>query len=205
MKKKIFIFDLDGVLINSKINMRYAWNYSRKQNNLNVSFSEYFENIGTPFEIFLNKIKIKKNQKSIEKSFRLGSIKNFHKIKLYPEVKKNLIKIKKMDFKIGILTSKDKNRTIKILNKFRIKNLFYFIECPTKNLRGKPHPDQIIKIIKKYSVHPKSVTYVGDMISDFTTANRAKVNFIFADYGYGKVKKCRKIKKFSDILQYCND
>ena len=60
--------------------MRYAWNYSRKQNNLNVSFSEYFENIGTPFVNILNKIKIKKNQKSIEKSFRLGSIKTFIKL-----------------------------------------------------------------------------------------------------------------------------
>ena len=108
-----------------------------------------------------------------------------------------------MDFKIGILTSKDKNRTIKILNKFRIKS-YLISSVSTKNLRTKPHPDQIIKIIKKYSVHPKSVTYVR-YISDFTTANRAKVNFIFADYGYGKVKKCRKIKKFSDILQYCND
>ena len=65
MKKKIFIFDLDGVLINSKINMRYAWNYSRKQNNLNVSFSEYFENIGTPFVNILNKIKIKKKIRNL--------------------------------------------------------------------------------------------------------------------------------------------
>ncbi len=201
MKTKILIFDLDGVLINSKKNMYSAWNYTNKINNLNIPFSSYFQNIGTPFKNILKKLKIKKYHNKIEECFRKESINKINKIKLYPNVKKTLLQIKKKKYKIGILTSKDKKRTIKILKKFKINNLFDFIECPKSDLRGKPYPDQILKIMKIYSANPKLVTYVGDMKSDYTTAKRAKINFIFAKYGYGIILKANSIKKFSDIIK----
>ena len=201
MKKKIFIFDLDGVLVNSKENMLYAWNYTKKKNNLNVQFSIYFKNIGMPFKNILKKIGIDKNHSLIEKYFQEESIKKINKIKIYPNVRKTLIKIKKNN-KIGILTSKDKVRTIKILKKFKLNSLFDFIECPKKGLRGKPFPDQILKIIESRSISPSLVTYVGDMKSDYITAKRARVNFVFAKYGYGKVLKTKYINKFPDIINF---
>jgi len=36
---------------------------------------------------------------------------------------------------------------------------------------------------------------------DLLTARRAGVNFIFASYGYGKIKNVKKIKNFNDLLK----
>ena len=48
----------------------------------------------------------------------------------------------------------------------------------------------------------KDTYYVGDTNVDFLSAKKAKINFIFAAYGYGKYKKRyeKKINKFSDLL-----
>ena len=198
---KMIIFDLDGVLLNSKINMRYAWNFAKKENNLNTPFENYFKNIGYPFKKILNKLKINKHQLSIQKSFKKGSIKNINRIKLYPDVRKVLKYLKKKEYLIGILTSKDKSRTQKILKKFELYNFFNFIECPNKHLRGKPFPDCLLKNLKKYSIKSNNATFVGDMLSDYQAAKRAKIKFIFAKYGYGSVKKTKSIKKMNELLK----
>ena len=43
---KLLIFDLDGVLINSKNNMSISWKVLSKENKLNIHFREYFKKIG---------------------------------------------------------------------------------------------------------------------------------------------------------------
>ena len=65
MKKKLLIFDLDGVLINSQKNMQTAWNKLNQKFELNISFINYFDLIGIPFEKILLILGIKK------KSYRI--------------------------------------------------------------------------------------------------------------------------------------
>ena len=40
---------------------------------------------------------------------------------------------------------------------------------------------------------------------DYQTAKNAGINFIFASYGYGKLKKVRKIIKFSELIKINNE
>ena len=50
LKKKLLIFDLDGVLIDSKDNMKLAWTEVQKKYFLNnIAFENYFKEIGRPF------------------------------------------------------------------------------------------------------------------------------------------------------------
>ena len=58
-KKKLIIFDLDGVLIDSRNNMRSAWQYVRRQNNLITPFEDYFKYVGLPFKEILKKINLR--------------------------------------------------------------------------------------------------------------------------------------------------
>ena len=86
--KSLYLFDLDGVIIDSKKNMRVSWNFVNKRFGLNISFKRYFLFIGRDFSDILRKLKIKKkNFDQIEKTFKKESIKNFNKYKLYPKVK----------------------------------------------------------------------------------------------------------------------
>ena len=94
-KVELIIFDLDGVLVNSKTNMRVSWNNVRKKFGINIQFSEYFKFIGYPFLEILRKLSIKSNQKEIQKFYYKISLKNFNKISAYKDVKKVLEILKK--------------------------------------------------------------------------------------------------------------
>ncbi len=191
-KKKILIFDLDGVLINSISNMKISWNSTSKKFDLNINFEEYKKNIGLPFKKILKNLNIKKKHNSIKKCYDYFSNQNIEFIKLYPNVKKTIEFFKKKNFLTAIITSKDKKRTIKILSKFDLN--FDYVYSPSKILRSKPYPDQIINILTKEKILKKNCYYVGDMNIDAQFAKNAKINFVFANYGYEIKKKIENLK-----------
>ena len=51
-KYDLVIFDLDGVLINSKKNMRAAWDVVRQKYAIEKTFKEYSKFVGYTFLIF---------------------------------------------------------------------------------------------------------------------------------------------------------
>ena len=53
--KKLIIFDLDGVLIDSLSNMKIALKSTSKALNLKLNFSEYKKYLGLPFEDIMQK------------------------------------------------------------------------------------------------------------------------------------------------------
>ena len=61
MKKfNTVIFDLDGVIIDSKENMRLSWESVRKKFEIHQTFEMYFKHVGLPFIKILKNIGIKK-------------------------------------------------------------------------------------------------------------------------------------------------
>jgi len=202
MEKKdsqVIIFDLDGVLIDSKKNMEISWNRTTKKFSLNRSFQKYFQLIGKPFKDILISLGIKKNFSEIEKKFNLESKKNFNKIRLYRGVLKSLDYIKKKKIIIGIFTSKDRERTMKLLKKLKLN--VNFVQCPQKGYKGKPNPDLLNKIIRQHNFQRSKCTYVGDTKFDLVTAKKAKVKFVLAKYGYkiGIRSYKNSINSFSEI------
>lgn len=205
MKKyKLYIFDIDGVIFDSKLNMMSSWNEVRIKHNIKSKFEDYFKLIGTPFLNILKKLKINTDIKKIAKTYNQNSLKYINKVKLYPNVKVVLNKLKKKS-KIAIVTSKEKKRTFFFLKKFNLK--FDMVSCPEKGKKGKPYPDQLLKVIKKFEFKKKDCVYIGDMNVDLMAAKNAKIDFIFANYGYEKkfIKKITKINKFNDLRRYTID
>ncbi len=202
MSQKLFLFDLDGVLIDSLPNMKIAWESSCRLYNVTVDFKEFYRNLGMGFYESLNKLKIYKNQHLFINNYKKVSCKNFDKIKIFKGVKKTL-KILSLKHKIGLVTSKDLFRTKKILKIYNLK--FNIISCPKKNLKPKPFPDQILYALNKFKFNKKNIFFIGDTLYDYHAAKAAKVNFIFAKYGYGKENKKykNKIKNIKEVIKYC--
>ena len=193
-KKKIlgkkfshFIFDIDGVILNSKNNMRLSWIKTNNKCNLKKKFSEYFENIGLPFDQILKNIGINSNFREIENEYKKNSIKYSKKITIYKEIKDFFIYLDKNKIDYYVVTSKDLTRTKRFLFHY---NIFpKSIHCPSKIYKGKPNPDLLNHCIKLNKLDKKYCCYVGDTEFDYIASQKAKINFIFANYGYGKIKK----------------
>jgi len=198
-KKKIFIFDLDGVLINSKKNMQLSWEYVKKKYDLNPNFQMYEKYIGLKFEKILDNLKISKKQNLIKYDYYKYSIKNIKKITLMPFTKNLLSSLKTQNKKLAILTSKDHLRTKLILKKFKLD--FKLVFTPKKGFPGKPNPAQMLKILKKTGLERKDAVYFGDMKVDLQTAKNAKIDFIFVKTGFTKKLNCKfKIRNFNNLI-----
>ena len=199
---KLVLLDLDGVIFDTKKNMYISWMKVQKEFNIKKNFNSYFKYIGMPFTKILKKLSINTHLNEIQSVYQKESIRHFNKIKMYKGVKQTLRKLDKKKIIVGVVTSKDKFRTLKLIKKFRL-NIKYIVS-PSKQLRGKPFPDQLLTAIKLAKISYSKTIYLGDMLVDYKAAKNSKINFIHAKYGYGKNYSYYKysINKFNDLIKF---
>lgn len=201
--KKLILFDLDGVLLDSKKNMEFSWDAVCKKYNLNVEFENYFSQIGRPFKDILNILNIKERQSDIEQTFNEVSTQLIHKVSFYDGVNFVLNQLLRKKIKTGVVTSKNTTKTQKILQLLDFS--FDIVQTPNDNLQGKPAPDHILYAMSKLNIKNSDVLYIGDMDVDYEAAKRANVDYAHALWGYGVCRdentiKLEQITQLMDII-----
>jgi HAD superfamily hydrolase (TIGR01662 family) len=182
--KKLYVFDLDGVLIDSKSNMEKSFISLQT----GKPFEDYFKHIGKPFKDILTEIGILTDQDELMAEYNKASSANSDMIKFYDGVESHLQSLKAEGKKLAVVTSKHSGRAHAILDELDVE--FDAVVCPDNDWRGKPAPDQLLIALAHCNVDPKDAVYVGDMQVDMDCADRAGVDFIYAEYGYGDIECC---------------
>tara|TARA_B100002003_G_scaffold181920_1_gene170059 strand:- start:66 stop:689 length:624 start_codon:yes stop_codon:yes gene_type:complete len=201
-KKKLIIFDVDGVLFDSLKNMETAWKYTTNKFHINVGFDNYVKYLGLPFIAILQNLGINSKKKEIQKYYQLISEKNLNLITPFKKTQKIIGLLNKYQIKKAICTSKDFQRTKKILNKYNLK--FDAIEADINNQKkGKPHPNKVLSILDKLKIDKKYSVYIGDMYIDYLTAKNAKIDYLHAGWGYSKINQNVTIlNSIDEVLDY---
>lgn len=202
--KKLYAFDLDGVIIDSLPNMEIAWGVVQLNHNIEVPFSEYAKQIGKPFFDILDELGIVEDQQQIKKTYDEASTMSLDNVKIYPGVIETLNALKEAGCKVAICTSKDMTRVKHVLASLIMDGEklpeFDHVCAPKAGLRGKPSPDQLLYTMAFCNVDPIDTVYIGDMQSDYECAQRAGVDFIHANYGYGQVKCEVSVDQISQVI-----
>lgn len=200
------VFDLDGVLIDSIETMKIAWKSSCNLAKIDIPFTEYEKKIGLPFYDILDELKIDKSIFRILKDeYNKVSISNLHLIKPYDFAIDVLNFLKKKNFNLHIVTSKEKERTSLIINKFFSRKLFEIIITPDdlKKNEGKPNPKSIEIITSMQKISPSNLLFIGDTYIDYECSLNSGCEFLFAEWGYGsKIGKIKSIKKIQDLKYF---
>ena len=201
MNKKLVLFDLDGVLVDSKHNMMLSWNAVREKHNIDVKFKDYFENIGRPFGDILDILNIKENQNEIAQTYNKVSKQMISKVSFYEGAKSVLIQLTDKAIKTGIVTSKDTLRCQFFLDLLGFE--FDIVQTPNEKLQGKPAPDHLLYAMSELGVSAADTIYVGDMNVDYETAKRAEVDYVHASWGYGVCsdENTIKLKEISQLME----
>ena len=201
MNKKLVLFDLDGVLVDSKHNMMLSWNAVREKHNIDVKFKDYFENIGRPFGDILDILNIKANQNEIAQTYNKVSKQMISKVSFYEGAKSVLIQLTDKAIKTGIVTSKDTLRCQFFLDLLGFE--FDIVQTPNEKLQGKPAPDHLLYAMSELGVSAADTIYMGDMNVDFLAAKNAQVDYIHAMWGYGVCsdENTIKLKEISQLME----
>ena len=195
---KTYIFDLDGVLIDSAHMMEQSWNTCMLEHELTQPFSEYFKHIGKPFRDIMKELNVE-NVEAVKHTYDKASLELMeYCLEFYDGAEDTLKEIKK-NSKIAVVTSKTAERTNVILDHLDVE--FDYVVSPKKGLRGKPAPDQILFCLAMTQTDPKDAVYIGDMQVDYEAATRAGIDFIHASYGYGKCDhSVKSIENLNSLL-----
>ena len=201
MNKKLVLFDLDGVIVDSKHNMMLSWNAVREKHNIDVKFKEYFNNIGRPFSDILEILNIKENQNDIAQTYNEVSQQMIGEASFYKGAKSVLEYLSNKNIKTGIVTSKDTLRCQFFLDLLGFK--FDIVQTPNEKLNGKPAPDHLLYAMSELGVSNAYTIFIGDMNVDFLAAKNAQVDYIHAMWGYGVCsdENSIKLKEISQLME----
>jgi phosphoglycolate phosphatase len=181
--KRLVLFDLDGVLLDSRDNMERSWKQVRERLGVTVEFDKYFAEIGRPFGVIMQRLGLGDRAEEIEEVFRMASMENLSVARFYPGAVATLTDLRAAKVKMGIVTSKDKYRTNAILAMLPVS--FASVRTPDPAVRGKPAPDHLLAAMVEVGVDPAETLYIGDMEADHEAALRAGVDYVHAAWGYG--------------------
>ncbi|MEL1241362.1 HAD family hydrolase [Flavobacterium flavipallidum] len=190
MKFKAVLFDLDGTLVNSLIDIADSINKVLEERNFPTHSYEVVNNfIGSGLRNLVTKAlpETHKDEASIESTFQ-AMMTTYrenctNKTFAYDGIVELLDALKSKNIKLAILSNKADELTKKIgLTLF--SDYFDIVLGLKSEATKKPNPLAAIEISNEFGVSPEEFLYVGDSGIDMQTAKNANMHAVGVLWGY---------------------
>ncbi len=200
-KIKLIIFDLDGTLVDAYLAIESSFNYCmRKLRKEPKSAVLIRRAVGWGDKNLLAPYVDKKNLDTAVVLYRKHHKQSLLKhSKLYPKVRLLLQQFKAKGYKLAVASNRPTEFSLILLRHLRIKKFFDYILCADKLKHGKPAPEILNKIIRRFSFKKSQVLYIGDMIIDAQAGRRARIKTIIVTTGSSSLLEIKKEHPFKII------
>jgi len=213
--KQIF-FDLDGTLLDTAPQFHLALsNVVEKRHQGKVGFDEVRNLVSDGVSALVSlAFKISENDKNFE-NLRTELLNEYSKFylesSLFKGVSELLNSLSKKNIVWGVVTNKPRYLAHEIFKTLKWPELTKILICP-QDVSGnrKPDPSTLLKAIALGGGSAEESIYVGDNWRDSEAAMNAKMDFLFADYGYGNESTIKKgnlkgiIQEPLEVLEFLN-
>lgn len=213
-KYKLFLFDLDGTLLDTAKEFHIALNeVLKKEGKESQEFEKVREKVSDGagalvtlgFNIDEQSINFEEKRNALLKAYK----KVFLDSKPFEGVDEVISLFEERKMLWGIVTNKPKIFSAQIFKSLGWNKKAKILVCPddVENLR-KPDPATLKYALKKLNQHPEDTLYVGDNWRDLEAARNANITPVFAEYGYIKDKEFPankngfNIKNIKEILTF---
>ena len=198
---KAIIFDLDGTIWNSIPYRIHAWQLAFRDYGMDTDPEVIRLMIGYPGSMLIKKMNAKDPE--IEKTEEKYFEKMLNDVKFYPDVDETFHDLKKLGFKIAIVTSSRRNMVEKI--KIEADAIVTMDDVSS----GKPDPEAYLKTIKIVGSTPSRTIVVGDIDNDLIPAKKLGCIAILVNHGFQKKSEnkdyeIKDIHEILDIIQSLN-
>lgn len=177
------VFDLDGVLIDSRPQMEFVFRecYRKFGDGGEPPVERFFERMGMPLPDILKELDLPPEMAS---HYRELSRQLYKQIRVVSGAHSALDFIKEMGLPLGLMTGKDRARTLEILSHFALKHYFSGIVCGDDAYPGKPAPEGLWALAKLFDVDRHRVVIVGDSVLDVRCGLTAGAIAVGATWGF---------------------
>jgi len=194
---QLFIFDMDGVIVDSLMVMQMAFRasifdyfgFSITSHSVEALFREYQKHLGKGFKQIMKELGL---PKELAPYFIRHSRYLTDYVQPYQGVDELLKALKTQGKILCVATGKDSQRARDLLS--RLNLLQYFDQVMgADQAPAKPNPSVLLDYIKHYSADAERTLMIGDAPADLLCAKRAGIGAVAALWGYNK---------FEDLLCY---
>ncbi len=195
---KTIIFDLDGTLLDTLVDLKNAVNHALNFYNLPEKDLEFVRKaIGNGTTVLIKRCtpsslndEERKRVFDVFKSYYLEHYADF--TRPYRGIKELILDRFKSQVKFAVVSNKDNDLTNKIINK-EFPNCFDVIQGSYLDHPKKPDPYLINKIIKENNIDKKDCLYIGDTNVDKESAMNAGLPYLLVNYGYRTKEELEKM------------
>ena len=191
--KKAIIFDLDGTLLNSLIDIAESVNFVLEKYNFPThNIEDYKYMIGNGIQVLIEKALPNNISKTdFGKYFKEASTvyeqRQTQKTHPYDGIMDMLYSLSEKGISLNILSNKPDNFTKDVVNHFFKDINFKIVFGAREDIPKKPAPDAVNEIVNTLGFNKQEFMYMGDTSTDMLTANAANIESIGVTWGYRKV------------------
>src|SRR3989338_1425550 len=182
---KLIIFDLDGTLVDAYQAIISSFNYTmselkaKQQSNsvIRMAVGRGDENLLKPF---INEKDLKKALIIYRRHHKKALLKDS---RLFPGAKKLLRQLKEKGYKLAVASNRPTRFSWVLIRLLGLKKYLDYVLCADRLKQGKPHPEIMNKILRRFSLKPENALYIGDMTVDAQAGRRSKIKTVIVTTG----------------------
>ncbi|WP_299225782.1 HAD-IA family hydrolase [Sulfurihydrogenibium sp.] len=187
---ELYIFDLDGTLLDSGKDIALAANYAFEKLNLKTfSEEEIISNVGYGAKKLIEDLIPEYPQEIKDKA--LEYFKEFYysnpviHSRLYEGAEETLKKLKELSKKVAVVTNKYEALSVEILKKLNVIDYIDLVVGADTISEKKPHPLPVFYTLEKLKSDKDKSIIIGDSETDVLTGKNAGIKTALVLQGYG--------------------
>ena len=191
--KKLFIFDLDGTLVDTAPDFKNSINYMLNElNESEVSLEEIRNWVGYGARELIRRTVVDKNiphdEQRIEEMLKIFLLHYTHNIDddsvLFNNVKNVLEFLKNNGIKLAVCTNKMERLSNILLEKLNVLHMFDYLVGGDSLSKSKPDPFPLLNICEKLNTKISDSIMIGDSVTDLNAGKGAGMPVVLVSYGY---------------------
>ncbi len=204
---KLIVFDLDGTLIDSRLDLAGAVNHMRGSMGLEPLATErVLRFVGNGVGNLVRRAIADGDVDFDEALRRMKKYYASHLVEstaLYPGVHAGLDELKKAGIVLAVLTNKPEDSAVSILKALGVAEFFTDVIGGGSDFPLKPAPDALLDLMRRHNIPSDQCWMFGDHYTDLETARRAGCRRALARYGFGDPQEEKfdfEVESFSEFV-----